>query len=578
MADNDQAPGTAVVAARAGAEAALANSPLLPYVEGIARLPFTRQLGVIVGLAGSVAFAVWLVLWTQQADLRPLYGSLEHLDAPAVVNVLETNKIKYHIDQNSGVLLVDGRRMQEARLKLAEAGMPSDNVPGFELMDKEQGLGTSQFMETARFRRGLEGELARTIGSINGVRGARVHLAIPERSVFVRDQRRPSASVLLELVPGRVIDDGQVRGIGNLIASSVPELKLGDVTIVDQKGKLLSNFALDEDAVAASKQLDYTRRLEDQLVERVHRILDPIIGTGRYKAEVTADVDFTAVEQTDEIYNPDLPALRSEQMLDEQRGAGEAGAGIPGALSNQPPAAGAAPEVATAGDTAEGAPTPAAAPAPAAGRNVRTQSTRNFELDRTLSYTRHQVGRMRRVSVAVVLDDQLTLDAAGKKVSVPWDAAAVDRITTLVRDAVGFDAARGDSVNVVNAAFYNVPADAVELDIPIWEREWFIRYVPSLSQVIGGLFVLMVLFTVVLPVLRMLGNNAKQMRAIEERHRMERTMVEQTRQQQEKEAEPIMLPSPNRDYEKRLAAVQTIVGNDAEKVAQVVRKWVRENE
>ncbi|MFM7784386.1 MAG: flagellar basal-body MS-ring/collar protein FliF, partial [Gammaproteobacteria bacterium] len=365
-----------------GGGAAALDTPIDPYLDGLGRLSIARQAGLIVGLAATVALAVWLVLWTREADMRPLYGSMENLDAPAVVGILESNQIAYRIDEANGMLLVEEARYNDARLKLAEAGLSGEGAVGFELLDRDQGLGSSQFMEGARFRRGLEGELARTISSITSVRNARVHLAIPERSVFVRDQRKPSASVLLDVVAGRSVEENQVRAIGNLVASSVPDLELSAVTIVDQRGRLLSNFAQDGEAVLASKQLEYTRKMEQQLVERVHRILEPVVGAGRYKAEVTADVDFTAVEQADEIYNPDLPAIRSEQRSEEQRLAGEAGGGIPGALSNQPPVNGSAPETVTP---------PAGGPASAAGAavgpnatqqagNLRTQSTRNYEL------------------------------------------------------------------------------------------------------------------------------------------------------------------------------------------------------
>lgn len=575
MADTDQTTGNPL--ATAGGGAVMIEAPANPYLEGIARLSIPRQVGVIVGLAATVALAVWLVLWTREADMRPLYGSLENLDSPAVIGVLESNQIAYRIDANSGMLLVEDGRYSEARLKLAEAGMPNDNSVGFEMLDKEQGLGTSQFMETARFRRGLEGELGRTISSITSVRSARVHLAIPERSVFVRDQRKPSASVLLEVVAGRSVEDAQVRAIGNLVASSVPDMELAGVTIVDQKGRLLSNFAEDREAALASKQLDFTRNLEDQMVERVRRILEPIVGAGRFKAEVTADVDFTAVEQADEIYNPDLPAIRSEQRSEEQRLAGEAGGGIPGALSNQPPVDGSAPETVTppaggqAGATA-GANTTAQTPG-----NLRTQSTRNYELDRTLSYTRHQVGKLRRLSVAVVLDDRVRLSAeSGERSNTPWDAQSLERVTTLVRDAVGYDARRGDSVNVVNTAFFDLPLDEVpEVPIPLWEQSWFW---PAVRLALGAMAVLLLVFGVVRPVLRTLSSNARQMRALEERHRMERMVAETAAKGESGDESVPMLPPPNREYERRMTAVQALVEGDAEKVAQVVRKWVRESE
>ena len=578
MADNDQTTGSQL--ATAGGGAVMIEAPQNPYLEGIARLSIPRQVGVIVGLAATVALAVWLVLWTREADMRPLYGSLENLDSPAVIGVLESSKIPYRLDPSSGMLLVEDGRYSEARLKLAEAGMPNDSSVGFEMLDKEQGLGTSQFMETARFRRGLEGELARTISSITSVRSARVHLAIPERSVFVRDQRKPSASVLLEVVAGRSVEDAQVRAIGNLVASSVPDMELAGVTIVDQKGRLLSNFAEDREAVLASKQLDFARNLEDQMVERVRRILEPIVGAGRFKAEVTADVDFTAVEQADEIYNPDLPAIRSEQRSEEQRLAGEAGGGIPGALSNQPPANGAAPETVTppAGGPASagGAAVGPSAAGQSAG-NLRTQSTRNYELDRTLSYTRHQVGKLRRLSVAVVLDDRVSLNAeSGQRSNAPWDAQALERVTTLVRDAVGYDARRGDSVNVVNTAFFDLPVDdQPETPIPLWEQSWFW---PAVRLAMGAMAVLLLVFAVVRPVLRTLSSNARQMRALEERHRMERMVAESAAKGESGDDSVPMLPPPNREYERRMTAVQALVEGDAEKVAQVVRKWVRESE
>lgn len=566
MAEKEAEGGSQLPAVSGGAAA------LNPYVAGIASLSIPRQVGVIVGLAASIALAVWLVLWSQAADLRPLYGSMENLDAASVVETLESRGIDYRIDADSGALLVESARMHEARLALAEAGVPSQRAVGLEMLEQDQGIGTSQFIETARYRRGLENELARTIASINSVRGARVHLALPERSAFVRDQRKPAASVLLDVQPGRAVEKGQVRAIGNLVASSVPGLELAAVTIVDQQGKLLSDFTEDAEAAAANRQLEHTARLENLLVERVHRILDPIVGGGRYKAEVTADVDFTAVERADEIYNPDLPALRSEQRLDEQRVAGDSGSGIPGALSNQPPASGVAPEVVPG--TVPGA----AGAAPAEPRNVRSQATRNYELDRSLSYTRHQVGKVRRLTVAVVLDDRERIDAEGKRESIAWDEAALARITTLVRDAVGYDAARGDSVNVVNAAFFDLPVEEVAAEEePFWRQDWFM---PLLRQLLAVIALLVVLLAVVAPVLRSLSSNTRQIRALEERQQAERARLEATAQGGAGEAgeAALMLPGPAREYQRRLSAVQALVEGDPERVAQVVRRWVRDSE
>lgn len=272
---------------------------LLPqndFMEGLSGLGVLRQLGLLVGLAASVALGVAVVLWSQNGDYRPLYGSMERLDSSAVLQVLDQNKIKYRIDNGTGALLVESDQINDARLKLADAGMPNDKKLGYELLDKEQPLGTSQFMETARYRRSLEGELARTIGSITGVRGARVHLAVPKDTVFVRDARPPSASVFVELYPGSGLMSAQVKSIVNLVASSVPEMKPENVTVVDQKGTLLSQLVLDDpQLVAANKQLEYSHRIEQQLRDRINSILAPLLGQNKFRAEVSADIDRKSV-------------------------------------------------------------------------------------------------------------------------------------------------------------------------------------------------------------------------------------------------------------------------------------------
>ena len=261
-------------------------------VEGFNNLNLLRQAGLMVALAASVAIGFATVLWTMGEDYRPLYAGLDRLDSNEVIEILESNEIQYKVDTRSGALLVAAADVHKARIKLAEMGVPGDSSAGFELLDKEQPLGTSQFMETARYRRSLEGELARTITSINSVRSARVHLAIPKNSVFVRDAREPRASVFVELYPGRGIKAEQVRAISNLVASSIPELHLKDVTVVDQKGNLLSTGEDDPNIKKAMQELEYSRQIEETINNRVRGLLDPIIGSSRYRAEVASDVDF----------------------------------------------------------------------------------------------------------------------------------------------------------------------------------------------------------------------------------------------------------------------------------------------
>ncbi|HXR02535.1 MAG TPA: flagellar basal-body MS-ring/collar protein FliF, partial [Pseudomonas sp.] len=429
----------------------------LAFLQNLSEMTMLRQVGLMVGLAASVAIGFAVVLWSQQPDYKPLYGSLSGMDTKQVMDTLAQADIPYTVEPNSGALLVKSDDLSRARIKLAGAGIAqTDGNVGFEILDKDQGLGTSQFMEATRYRRGLEGELARTISSLNNIKAARVHLAIPKSSVFVRDDRKPTASVLVELYAGRSLEPGQVLAIINLVATSVPELTKSQVTVVDQKGNLLSDQGENSELSMAGKQFDYTRRMESMLTQRVQNILQPVLGNDRYKAEVSADVDFSAVESTAESFNPDQPALRSEQTVNEQRSSGSGPQGVPGALSNQPPGPATAPQNATAGaagaagaiapgqplldangqqimDPATGQ--PMLAPYPADKRN---QSTKNFELDRSISHTKQQQGKVNRLSVAVVVDDQVKVNAAtGATTMVPWTADQLARFTRLVQDAVG---------------------------------------------------------------------------------------------------------------------------------------------
>ena len=304
---------------------------------GFNSLGILRQLGLMVGLAASIAIGFAVVLWSQKPDYRVLFSNLNFSDANEVIEQLRLYNMPYKFDADGRAILVPQEHVHQARLKLAAEGFTADKTVGFELLEQEQGLGTSQFMENARFRRGLEGELARTISSLLAVRSARVHLALPKESVFVRDQRKPRASVFIEMFSGRTLERDQVAAIANLVASSIPELAVDDVTVVDQKGRLLNTRSQDQDVVLAAKQLEYTRSIEETLLNRVNSILQPVVGLGNFRAEVSTDIDFTEVEQADEIYNPDLPALRSEQTLEENRASGDLAQGVPGALSNQPP-------------------------------------------------------------------------------------------------------------------------------------------------------------------------------------------------------------------------------------------------
>ncbi|EZP65698.1 flagellar basal body M-ring protein FliF [Pseudomonas sp. P7] len=572
----------------------------LSFLENLSEMTMLRQVGLMVGLAASVAIGFAVVLWSQQPDYRPLYGSLAGMDSKQIMETLAAADIAYTVEPNSGALLVKADDVARARMKLAAAGVtPSDSNIGFEILDKDQGLGTSQFMEATRYRRGLEGELARTISSLNNVKGARVHLAIPKSSVFVRDERKPSASVLVELFSGRSLEPGQVLAIINLVATSVPELSKSQITVVDQKGNLLSDMAENSALTQAGKQFDYSRRMESMLTQRVHNILQPVLGNDRYKAEVSADVDFSAVESTSEQFNPDQPALRSEQSTSEQRTASNGPQGVPGALSNQPPAPASAPQTtggaaATAGAIQPGQPLldangqqimdpatgqPMLAPYPADKRN---QSTKNFELDRSISHTKQQQGRVNRLSVSVVVDDQVKVNAAdGAVTRAPWSADELARFTRLVQDAVGFDASRGDSVSVINMPF-SAERGEVIAEAAFYTQPWFWDIV---KQVLGVLFILVLVFGVLRPVLNNITGNGKNkqlaafggsdvelggMGGLDGELANDRVSLGGP--------QSILLPSPSEGYDAQLNAIKSLVAEDPGRVAQVVKEWINADE
>ncbi|ANG61747.1 flagellar M-ring protein FliF [Marinobacterium aestuarii] len=543
---------------------------------GFSSLSILRQIGLMVGLAASVAIGFAVVLWSQQPDYRVLFSNLSFADANQVIEQLRLYNTPYKFDADGRAILVPQEHVHQARLKLAAEGFTADKSVGFELLDQEQTLGTSQFMENARYRRGLEGELSRTIASLVAIRSARVHLAIPKSTVFIRDERKPSASVFVELFAGRRIEPNQVAAIASLVASSVPELDVRDVTVVDQKGRLLNTRDVDEDVVLAGKQLDYTHKIEETLLNRVNSILQPVVGLGNYRAEVSADIDFNAVEQTSELFNPDLPSLRSEQTVEENRAGGQAAGGVPGALSNQPPGPSTVPEVAN-GAAGEGA-------GGALSGSSRQQAVRNYELDRSISYTRQQMGRVRRLTVAVVVDDvpaARSQEGGGQR--QPWSQNELERLRILVQDAVGFSPQRGDSVNVINSAFAATEPFVEAADTPLWQQDWLWDIV---KQVMAALFVLLLVFGVLRPILKNLavpttddgkprlgssGNVAAELEGLESSDVADDRVTFGS-------TEESFLATPNESFEYQINTIRSMVAEDPARVAQAVRQWVAEHE
>ncbi|WP_417545210.1 flagellar basal-body MS-ring/collar protein FliF [Marinobacter sp.] len=535
---------------------------------GFNRLNLLRQVGLMVGLAASVALGVAVVLWAQEPNYQPVVGDLSAYNPQDVTTILDSNGIDYKMDTRTGALLVPSDQVYNARLKLAAEGVTDQKTMGYELLDQDRGLGTSQFMETVSYRRGLEGELARTISSMRGVRGARVHLAIPERSVFVRDARNPTASVFLEVFAGRRPEQEQIAAIVNLVAGSIPMMNKDHVTVVDQNGNLLTGKESQGDGERMQDQYEYTSRLEERLTRRVSSLVAPIVGEGRYRAEVSADLDFSSVEQAEELFNPEQQAVRSERDLTEQRVAGFNG-GIPGALSNQPPGNATVPEQAGANAAEVDGAAPAAPPV-----NVRKESTRNYEMDRTVSYTRQELGRVRRVTVALAVDDMKVVSPdTGAVTYEPWPEQELQRLSMLVRDAVGYSAARGDSVTVMNTAF--APEETFEFEAPgFWEQPWFWDL---MKQVLAGLVVLVLVLGLLRPTLKSLSGGGRRERGDDfgsgyggyddagGNDALRHAMSSQ---------DDLLLPGATDSYDRQLNALKGLIAEDPARVSQVMRQWV----
>ncbi len=541
-----------------------------------------RQIAVMIGIAASVALGVAVVLWSQSPNMAPLYGNLAEKDASQVLEALQKTGVEYNVDPASGTIMVPAGKVKELRMQLASSGLPNGTGMGFELLQKDMGFGTSRIVEKARYVQAMQGELARTIATIGAVQSARVHLAIPKQSVFVRERKKPSASVTVKLASGRNLEPGQVDAIVHLVASSVPELETSRVTVVDQKGNLLSGDQASRDMKLSSAQFEYTRKVENLYRQRIEDLLEPILGANRVRAQVTADIDFTVTEQTQEQYNPDQPALRSEQVNEQQRGTG-AVQGVPGALSNQPPAAGAAPQVAgQQGGQGEEA---------AKIVDSSRQATRNYELDRVISHTRRSPTVLRRLSVAVVVDDIAVAGADGKVVHRERTPEEIERITQLVREAIGFDARRGDTVKVINSSFL-APEPVEELPEPaIWEQAWFWDVV---KQVGGVLLVLLLVFGVLRPTLKRLTSTPGTELAVAgagaagvagaAAGESGATVTGPLGPDGQPVAalgtgadgEPVKLPGGG-EYENIMEAARNLVGEDPKRVAQLVKTWIVED-
>ncbi len=521
----------------------------------VMRIPAVRQIMLLIGVAAAVAVGLAVALWSQSPGYHQLYGNLGAPDASAVADALQTAGINHKIDA-SGAILVPEAQLHAARLELASQGLPSAAGTGMDLLQEQSSFGVSQFMENARYQRALEAELARTIAAIGAVREARVHLAIPKQSAFIRDNRGASASVLLNLFGGMRLETDQASAVINLVATSVPNLHVDDVTLIDQHGRLLSSSGEQVAGAQAATQLKYKLDLEDNYIGAIQDLLTPLVGVGRVRAEVSADIDFTYTEETSEIFDPDRTVVRSEQTSENQsNGSGAIAGGVPGALSNQPPQAAGATPVPSESEQA----TP---------RNSSRSATRNYEVDRTIRHTRPQSGAVRRLSVAVLIDDT---PVEGDATQTTLTDADIERYTALVRQAVGFDEARGDTVVVLNETFR--PAEPMEevAPPPLWERP---ALVDAMKQILGAILVLAIAFGVVRPMLRnvMSGGGG----GVSGQYAGAGGQLAAGGGAQLGGGGVAAIAGPN--YDEKVAAAKNLTGHDPARVAQVVKKWIATDE
>ncbi|PPU71554.1 flagellar M-ring protein FliF [Xanthomonas cucurbitae] len=551
------------------------------WFDRVRSLQITRKLTMMAMIAVAVAAGLGVFFWSQQPGYQALYTGLDDKGNAEAADLLRTAQIPYKIDQATGAISVPQDRLYDARLKLAGSGLTGKETGGgFELMEKDPGFGVSQFVESARYQHALETELSRTIGTLRPVREARVHLAIPKPSAFTRQREAASASVVLELRGGQGLERNQVDAIVNLVASSIPDMTPERVTVVDQSGRMLSIADPNSDAAQHAAQFEQVRRQESSYNQRIRELLEPMTGPGRVNPETSVDMDFSVVEEARELYNGEPAKLRSEQVSDTSTSA-TGPQGPPGATSNSP---GQPPTPAVAGAPGTPATTNGQAAAAAAPTESSKSATRNYELDRTLQHTRQPAGRIKRVSVAVLLDNVPRPGAKGKMVEQPLSAAELTRIEGLVKQAVGFDAARGDTVSVMNAPFVR-EAVAGQEGPKWWEDP---RVQNGLRLLVGAVVVLALLFGVVRPTLRQLtgvtaikdkqrkaGNDgtpqSADVRMVNDDEDLMPRLEEDTAQIGRDRKTPIALPDA---YEERMRVAREAVKADSKRVAQVVKGWV----
>jgi flagellar M-ring protein FliF len=482
----------------------VATIPVNPTLsQRLAALDQGQRLRLALGIVLFVAIGIVGLVMGRQAEWRVLYSNLSDKDGGAVIAQLSTLNVPYKHSDGGGAILVPADRVHDTRLKLASLGLPKGSVNGFEMMESNR-FGMTQFQERLTFQRGLEGELTRSIQALSSVQNARVHLALPNQNGFFREQQKPSASVLLSLHPGRNLDRAQLAGIIHLVASSVPEMSPSAVSVLDDTGKLLSSASDGSGGAlgADAEQLQYVRQVEQQYSQRILDILEPIVGRQNVKAQVTAELDFSQTESTTESHkpnqSPEVSAIRSQQLVESTNAAANGPpSGVPGATSNQPPGAASAPINGAAQNLSGGG------QSSLAGGGKR-ESIINYEVDKTIRVVKGASGLVKRINAAVVVNNSSITNDKGKTTSTPLTDAQIEKMTALVRETVGFNKERGDSVNLMNAAFVS---DKIEVpDVPFYRQPEVVDLARSFAWPVGTLlFAMLVLTGVIRPAIKAMG-------------------------------------------------------------------------
>ena len=531
----------------------------------------TQRLRLGLGVVLLVAAAIAAVVMGRQQDYRVLFSNLSDKDGGAIIAQLSQMNVPYRHTEGGGAIMVPSDRVHDVRLRLASQGLPKGTVSGFELMEGNR-FGVTQFQERLNFQRGLEGELTRTIQSLSSVQSARVHLALPQQNGFFREQQKPSASVLVSLYPGRVLDRAQLAGIVHLVASSVPEMPPTAVSVLDDTGKLLSQSPEPGSGNAVdAQQMQYVQQIEQQYTRRIMDILEPVVGRNNIKAQVTAELDFSQTDSTQEQYRPnqapEASAIRSQQVLETKESASgsSTGVGVAGAVANQPPAPSAAPI-----NGANPAPQAAGQQQGTDSGSSKRESTTNYEVDKTVRVTRGNNWAIKRVNAAVVINYQSVTDNKGKVENKPLSAEQLEQMTALVRETVGYNKDRGDSVNLMNAPFQ--PATVVADDTPLWKQPETVELARNLAWPLGmSLFAAMVLLGLVRPALKALGQPkaipmaGAQLDAVEADTPERPALPAPAKQDQQAVATPEQL---------RLEEARALARSNPVAVANIVKNWV----